>query len=216
MMKHILVYGDSLSWGIIPNSRKRLSFDKRWPGVVENQLHGHGLAVRITENCLNGRRTVWSDPFKAGRDGSEGLAQLIEISSPLSLVVLVLGTNDFQVMHTNNAWMSAQGMVKLIDIIRQAPIEPGMPIPDILVVAPPRMLAPKGPVAAKFEGAELKCVGLADALKAVAEEQQVYFYDSADVTEASEVDGIHLDESQHQVLGQALAGVIKCIIELQE
>jgi lysophospholipase L1-like esterase len=107
-------------------------------------------------------------------------------------------------------------MVKLIDIIRQAPIEPGMPIPDILVVAPPRMLAPKGPVAAKFEGAELKCVGLADALKAVAEEQQVYFYDSADVTEASEVDGIHLDESQHQVLGQALAGVIKCIIELQE
>ncbi len=215
-MKHILVYGDSLSWGIIPNSRKRLSFDRRWPGVVENQLQGDGVTVRITENCLNGRRTVWSDPFKAGRDGSEGLAQLIEISSPLSLVVLLLGTNDFQIMHTNNAWMSAQGMSKLINIIRQAPLEPGMLVPDILVVAPPKMLAPKGPVAAKFEGAELKCVGLAEALKTVAEEQQVYFYDSADVTDASRVDGIHLDEDQHQVLGKALADVLECILELQE
>lgn len=215
-MKHILVYGDSLSWGIIPNSRKRLSFDKRWPGLVESQLQGHGLAVRVTENCLNGRRTVWSDPFKSGRDGSEGLAQLIEISSPLSLVVLLLGTNDFQVMHANNAWMSAQGMVKLINIIRQAPIEPGMPIPDILVVAPPKMLAPKGPVAAKFEGAELKCVGLSESLKTIAEDQQVYFFDAGDVTEASRVDGIHLDEDQHQVLGLALADVLKCILELQE
>ncbi len=215
-MKHILVYGDSLSWGIIPNSRRRLSFNKRWPGVVENQLQGQGVNVRITENCLNGRRTVWSDPFKAGRDGSEGLAQLIEINSPLSLIVLLLGTNDFQVMHTNNAWMSAQGTVKLINIIRQAPIEPGMPVPDILVVAPPQMLAPKGPVAAKFEGAQRKCVGLADALKSVTEEQQVYFYNSADATEASRVDGIHLDEDQHQTLGLALADVLKCILELQE
>ena len=34
-MHHILVYGDSLSWGIIPNTRRRLSFAERWPGVME-------------------------------------------------------------------------------------------------------------------------------------------------------------------------------------
>ncbi|SFG45787.1 SGNH/GDSL hydrolase family protein [Neptunomonas qingdaonensis] len=215
-MKQILVYGDSLSWGIIPGSRKRLAFDKRLPGVVEKQLLAQGHAIRVIENCLNGRRTVWSDPYKPGRDGSEGLGQAIEICSPLALVVLMLGTNDFQVMHHHNTWMSSQGMAKLITIIRQAPIEPGMPVPDILIVAPPKMLSPKGPVAVKFEDAEHKCIGLADALKRVAEEQQVYFFDASDVTEASRIDGIHLDEDQHQTLGLALSEVIKCIIELQE
>jgi len=38
-MKQILVYSDSLTWGIIPLTRKRLSFDDRWPGVMENALN---------------------------------------------------------------------------------------------------------------------------------------------------------------------------------
>ena len=36
------------------------------------------------------------------------------------------------------------------------------------------------------------------------------------MTEASRIDGIYLDEDQHQVVGQALSEVLKCIIELQE
>lgn len=82
-MEQILIYSDSLTWGIIPNTRQRLPFDQRWPGVCERKLLEQGFKVRILENCLNGRRTVWSDPFKAGRDGSEHLAQVIEMHSPL-------------------------------------------------------------------------------------------------------------------------------------
>jgi hypothetical protein len=36
---------------------------------------------------LNGRRTVWDDPFKPGRNGLAGLAQRIEMHSPLALVI---------------------------------------------------------------------------------------------------------------------------------
>ncbi len=68
--KQILVYSDSLTWGIIPNTRKRLPFEKRWTGVFENALNTKDSNVRVIENCLNGRRTVWSDPYKDGRDGS--------------------------------------------------------------------------------------------------------------------------------------------------
>lgn len=203
-MKQILVYADSLTWGIIPNTRKRLTFDKRWPGVFENGLLEKGLSVRVIENCLNGRRTVWSDPFKPGRDGSEGLGQVIEMHSPLDLVILLLGSNDFQCTHNNNAWLSAQGMAKLINLIRQAPIEPGMPIPEILVVAPPVIHEAKGTLLRKFEGAENRCANLAQELKQVAQEQQVLFFDMNTVTEASRVDGIHLDEDQHETFGKAL------------
>src|SRR5271165_4429661 len=94
-MQQVLVYSDSLSWGIIPNTRKRAPFDARWPGVMEIELTGQRRSVRVIEDCLNGRRTAWEEPFNAGRNGLEGLAQRIEINSPLSLVVLMLGTNDF-------------------------------------------------------------------------------------------------------------------------
>jgi len=203
-MQQILVYSDSLSWGIIPDSRQRLPFDQRWPGVLEHSLNSSGYKVRVLENCLNGRRTVWEDPFKPGRNGACGLGQVIEMHSPLSLVIVMLGSNDFQCTHNNNAWLSAQGMATLITTIRQAPIEPGMPIPDILVVAPPTIVEPKGAVAYKFDKAETRCTGLVEALEDIASQYHVAFFDANRVTGPSVVDGIHLDQDQHQTLGRML------------
>ena len=207
-MDQILIYSDSLTWGIIPNTRQRLTFDKRWPGVFEKMLSKLGHDVRVIENCLNGRRTTWGDPFKEGRDGSQGLAQIIEMHSPLKLVILMLGSNDFQCTHNNNAWLSAQGTAKLIQIIRQAPIEPGMSTPEIMIVAPPPIIEPKGVIANKFNGAEKRCVGLAVELERVAENCFTHYFNAGSVTDASAVDGIHLDENQHQLLGEALAHAV--------
>jgi lysophospholipase L1-like esterase len=207
-MQHILVYADSLSWGIIPMTRSRLEFDRRWPGVMENHLNGDGKVVRVIEDCLNGRRTVWDDPFKPGRNGLAGLAQRIEVHSPLSLVVLMLGTNDFQSMHPHNAWHSAQGMAALVACIRQAPIEPGMPVPPILIVVPPPIDVPKGPLAPKFSGGERKCIGLAAEYRDVATALGCHYFDAGTVTTASRVDGIHFDADQHLLLGKAMADVV--------
>ena len=216
-MEQILIYADSLTWGIIPNTRKRLSFEKRWPGLFEKSLISKGYNVRVIENCLNGRRTAWRDPFKEGRDGSQGLAQVIEMNSPLKLVILMLGQNDFQCTHDNNAWLSAQGTKKLISIIRQAPIEPEMPSPEILVIAPPQIIKPKGVISPKFKDSEKRCIGLAYELKKISKENSTYYFDASSVTEASVVDGIHLDEEQHKILGEAIADKVAGInIFLQE
>ncbi len=86
---------------------------------------------------------MFEDPYKPGRNGLRGLAQRIEIHSPLSLAILMLGTNDFQSMHLHQAWHAAQGMAALITAIRSAPVEPGMVIPPILVIAPPPSHNPK-------------------------------------------------------------------------
>ena len=204
-MQHILVYADSLSWGIIPLTRQRLAFEARWPGVMETVLNAEGRAVRVHEDCLNGRRTVWEDPYKPGRNGLQGLAQRIEIHSPLALVILMLGTNDFQSMHPHNAWHSAQGIAALITAIRQAPIEPDMPVPPVLVAAPPPIRTPKGPIAGKFVGGDEKCAGLAEAYREVADSLDCAFFDAATVTTSSQVDGVHLDADQHAALGEAMA-----------
>ena len=210
-MQHLLVYSDSLTWGIIPSTRRRLAFDARWPGVMENTLNQGAGAWRVVEDCLNGRRTVWEDPFKPGRNGLAGLAQRIEVNSPLSLVILMLGTNDFQSVHQYTPAHSAAGIAALVGAIRQAPIEPGMPVPPILIVAPPPIVAPLGPIAAKFTDAARKSAGLAAALRATATELGCHFFDAGSVTGASLVDGIHLDADQHAVLGKAIAA---CVADL--
>jgi lysophospholipase L1-like esterase len=212
-MHQILVYGDSLTWGIIPNARRRLSFDERWPGVMENELTRLGNRVRVIEDCLNGRRTVWDDPFKPGRNGLQGLAQRIEVNSPLALVILMLGTNDFQFSHPyNNAWSAAQGINVLVGEIRKAPIEPGMPVPPILIVCPPPILSPRGAIAEKFSGAEQRCRGLTDAYRSVAADSGCEFFDAGTVTPVSQIDGIHLDSDQHEKLGRSLADKVVSIL----
>jgi lysophospholipase L1-like esterase len=204
----VLVYSDSLSWGIVPTTRQRLPFDARWPGVMEIALTRQGHSVRIIEDCLNGRRTVWEDPFKPGRNGSVGLEQRIEINSPLSLVMLMLGTNDFQSLHPHTAWHAAQGIGTLVNAIRRAPIEPGMPVPPVLVIAPPPILIPKGPIAPKFTGGGDKSLGLAAAYRDIAAELGCHYFDAGSVIAASPADGIHLDADQHERLGNALAGLV--------
>lgn len=211
-MKQVLVYSDSLTWGIIPNTRKRLEFEARWPGVLEGALNSNGIQVRVIEDCLNGRRTVWDDPFKSGRNGLEGLAQRIEIHSPLDMVILMLGTNDFQSVHSHNAWHSAQGIRTLILEIRAAPIEPGMPIPEILVIAPPEIQSPKGIMAPKFAGANVKCRGLAAEYRKTTEELDCHFFDAGSVTTTSKIDGIHLDKDQHHDLGGAIGEIVSRLL----
>ena len=211
-MKQILVYSDSLTWGIIPNTRKRLEFGDRWPGFMENKLNEARANARVIENCLNGRRTAWDDPYKPGRNGLQGVQQVIEMHSPLDLVIIALGTNDFQSMHQLNAWHSAQGLKALIGEIREAPIEPGMSIPPILVVVPPMIETPKGPIAPKFSGGEGKILGLAEEYQLVATELDCHYFDCSSVTSASTVDGIHLDKNQHHIVGGAIANVVLNLI----
>jgi lysophospholipase L1-like esterase len=211
-VKQILVYADSLSWGMIPSTRERLSFCERWPGVLEDRLDETAIPARVIENCLNGRRTVFEDPYKPGRNGSQGLAQVIESHSPLALVILMLGTNDFQSMHPHDASHAAMGIATLVRIVRDAPIEPGMPVPPILIVAPPPIGEPRGEVREKFLGAAAKCVGLAAAYRRVAGQLDCAFFDASTVTSSSRVDGVHLDVDQHLALGEALAEQVRPLL----
>ena len=216
-MHQILIYADSLTWGIIPNTRERLPFDRRWPGVLENILLRGGLRVRVLEDCLVGRRTVWEDPFKPGRNGREGLAQRVEMHSPLSLVILLLGTNDFQFSHPyNDAWAASQGIAALVAEIRNAPIEPGMPIPPILVVSPPLIRTPKGSIAPKFRGADDRCTDLPKAYEQVAVELGCDYLNAETVTRSSTIDGVHLDADQHVILGTAIADTVRDILKRRD
>ena len=142
------------------------------------------------------------------------IQQNIEIHSPLALVILMLGTNDFQSMHQFTPWHSAQGIAALVNAIRQAPIEPGMSIPPILIVVPPPIGDPKGPIAPKFMGGAQKCLKLAAAYQEIAKEMDCFCFDAGSITSSSQIDGVHLDQNQHQRLGLAISKIVSKTLDL--
>ena len=86
-------------------------------------------------------------------------------------------------------------------------------MPALLVAAPPPIREPRGPIAPKFLGALAKCVGLAVEYQRVAVEEGASFFDVASVVQSSFVDGVHLDADQHSLLGRALAGVVRPLLQ---
>ena len=179
---------------------------------MENNLNAQGIPVRVIEDCLNGRRTVFEDPYKPGRNGLIGLAQRIEVNSPLALVILMLGTNDLQSMHPHTAWHAAQGIAALVRAIREAPVEPGMPVPPVLIMAPPAIGTAKGTIAPKFLGSDRKCAGIAEEYSRIADETDCHFMNAGTVTPASSIDGVHLDADQHARLGAAVAKKVEKLL----
>ena len=151
---------------------------------------------------------MYEDPIKPGRNGLIGLAQRIEINSPLALVIIMLGTNDFQASHNHTAADAAKGMQALIHAIRNSPVEPGMQVPEILVIAPPPIREPKGDIAAKFQGGDKKCIGLAETYQALCQDEHCHFFDAATVTSSSKVDGVHFDADQHLAFGKAMTELL--------
>jgi lysophospholipase L1-like esterase len=197
----VLCYGDSMSWGIVPGTRLRHAHDKRWTGILQ-QLLGEG--VRVIEECLNGRTTVWDDPFRPGRNGKDLLLPILHSHSPIDLVIIFLGTNDLQSIHGVGAYESSLGAGVLVDIVQGCRAEPMLAASRVLLLAPPRIGKLGVTMAEKFHGAEEKSAQFTRCYARIAEERGCFFLDAAEFIQPSEVDGVHLDELQHRQLAAAL------------
>jgi len=87
-----------------------------------------------------------------------------------------------------------------------------MPQPPVLVMAPPPIGDPKGPIAPKFAGGEAKSRGLAEEYRKASAELGCHFFDARTVTPSSRVDGVHLDADQHLKLGEGMAGEVRALL----
>ena len=198
-MKSVLCYGDSLTWGDRPDGTGRHPLPDRWPGALAARL---GQGVEVVAEGLNGRTTAWDmlDGGPADRNGARHLPVALHSHAPLDLVILMLGTND-AINLRSDVYRTALGMKRLVEIALWHPYPRGLPRPQVLVVAPPRIRV------CDWAGeAEVAVVdGLGAAYAQVASEFGVAFFDAAPVALGSTVDGVHLDADVSRGLGEALA-----------
>ena len=217
-MKTILCYGDSNTWGYIPGTGSRFSPEIRWPGVLQRSL---GSEYKVEEAGLNGRTTIWDDPFDPWRNGRDGLIPALRMAAPLDLVILMLGTNDLK---WHNAWESARGCKALITAMQEQAGQFSGGRAEVLLVSPPEIVGPLSPMVSNPEEGDL-----AEASKQFrlyypmfAASVGVPCFDAASVAAPAPVgtvlpgggigDGVHLPADAHLALGEALAAEVKKIL----
>jgi lysophospholipase L1-like esterase len=122
----------------------------------------------------------------------------------------MLGTNDLKHRINASAAEIAAGAGMLADIVAGSGCGPNGSAPQALLVCPPP-IALVDELDDEFEGGEEKSRQLAGHFAAIAEARSCAFFDAGALIAASDVDGVHLDESAHARLGEAIAEHVRLL-----
>jgi len=202
--KTILCFGDSNTWGSIPlqHPHKRYPRSIRWPYALQSLL---GDDYEVISEGLSARTLVAHNPDKPERTGITHLPALLRTAEPLSLVVIMLGTNDVKSIYNLSAVDIANHLGQTIELIQEYQkdlsvlvICPPTPIFNATGSIDPRMV--RGPEIFKI---------LPSLYKQVAEQHGAYFINAQDHISSSTVDGYHLDKEAHLKLAEVISEFIK-------
>jgi lysophospholipase L1-like esterase len=208
-MKTVMCFGDSITWGQDPVTRARHPYEARWPGALQRAMPG----IRVIEEALCDRITIWDDPFVEGRNGKAMLGPLLESHAPVDVLAIMLGTNDLQRHFHKGAGEVAIGVGTLIELAQRSRCGPDGGAPAILVIAPHRFggMAPMERI--YFSGKEQDATALGESLRIVADCYGCGFLDASDVVTAG-ADGIHLDADNHGKLAAAVQVKLEAMLQL--
>jgi lysophospholipase L1-like esterase len=169
-----------------------------------------GPEFLVIEEGLNGRTTVWEDPVEGDKMGKRHLLPCLLSHAPLDLVVLLLGTNDLKMRYSAPSCDIAAGVGVLMDIIMASSAGKAGAAPALLLLAPPPLAAVSTTAfGGMFEGGAEKSRELGKLYKEAARLRGCSFIDTGVLIRSSEIDGIHLEENDHQALGQAVAREVR-------
>lgn len=204
-MPVIVAFGDSNTWGYDPATGGRFPRPQRWASVLQREL---GCDFEVIAEGLNGRTTVHDDPIEPYRSGADALPPCLMSHAPVDLLILALGCNDLKKRFSLSPFDIAEGAARLIFLARAYGQGPDGGAPKILLVTPPPVAKLTG-YAEMFEGAAEKSRLLGARFRAVAERERVAFLDAGSVIRCSDLDGIHYEADQHELLGRAAAKAVR-------
>ena len=207
--KTVLCYGDSITWGYNPANSNRMMFNERWTGVLDNGL---GEDYNVIAEGLNGRTTIWDDPFNNSyKNGLKYLVPCLESHKPIDICILLLGTNDLKKRFNLSEMDIAKGIRILIDKIKKSGTGVNGSTPKIILMVPP-YIKKSNRFPDEFEDSYRKSRNLPDYYAQIAIDYNCEFLDTSKIIVASELDGVHPDVGEHLKLGNAVLEMVKNIM----
>lgn len=214
--KYILCYGDSNTHGYNPVNRQRYPEEIRWTGRLAMLL---GNDYRIIEEGLNSRTTNLEPEGEPWRSGLNYLEACVRTHLPLDLVVFMLGSNDMKLCFRQTEHTIGENIRRLIRKTRSVCLDKCGSTCPILIVSPMKIseAISRCEFDDVFGGQRAVALSsrLAPVYEKVAREEGCYFLDAAEVTEAGETDGLHLEEEGHRKLALAMEQKIRMIMEAE-
>jgi lysophospholipase L1-like esterase len=209
-MPTILCYGDSNTWGAVPNKSRRYTAKERWPALLNDLLaHSFSGSIEIIEAGQPGRTTVHDDPFEGEKNGLKYLRPCLESHLP-DVVVVMLGTNDLKSRFSLTPYDVGLGITRLVSEIFSFTHMAKPRSPKVLLVSPPPIFE-VGYFADMFAGGAEKSQQLAQVYQHCAKQLNCAFFDAGTVVESCRKEGIHWKVDQHKKLAKALAVEIKTL-----
>ncbi len=207
-MKQILCYGDSNTWGADPaDDSRRFEWPVRWPGVLQrelgNEFHVVGGGPRRADDGL--RRSTASAPERQGP-----LAPALEMPCPARPGHPDAGDQRHQLRAHHGGGRPRTAPPSWLISSSAASWVRAAPRPKLLLVCPP----PVGPFENNWRpelwaGADEKSRALPQEFARVAAALGVPWLDAGRVVTTSPLDGWHLEASQHELLGVAVAARVR-------
>ena len=200
LVKQLLCYGDSNTWGLIAGTEQRYPWGVRWTSILQDKLYKKN--VRVLEEGLCGRTTVYDDFYRENRNGLKTLSLVLETHSPVDYAVIMLGTNDCKSVYNLTPRQVAQGMEQCINLLLKY-----IPAESILLVSPIHLgdKVWKTGFDPEFNQKSVEVSKkLQSEYKKLADKKKIRMIAASDYALASETDQEHLTEEGHNVLAQAV------------
>ena len=218
MKKHILCLGDSNTHGYCadPNdcadgALARFNEEERWTKLLQKALGDDYLVI---EEGLSGRTTVFNDPLYEALPAFPFLFPLLKSHEPLSMLIIMLGTNDVKERFNVSAPCIGIGMEQLVRKAKNLDCWGPGGKPNILIVCPPPIddRLNESPVAGTMgKGCPEKSRGLPAAYQAAAELTGSHFF-NAEGCEFNQIDYMHLTRKGHATLAAKLAELVPTLL----
>ena len=202
MIKRILCFGDSNTWGFIPAGRlQRYPEDVRWTGLLQDKLADRAKVIEFGLcGCESGGRNIHK-PFNT--DAQSLFPSVLLAAMPVDIVFIMLGTNDIK---QHNDWQSgdtAHNLQKLIFASRQM-----SPSAEIILAAPvcldERIVSdPDYSMQAVYDSH--LC---AEEIRTLAEAEHLRFFDSNECVHELGADGCHWTTESHAAFAEKLAAFL--------
>ena len=220
MRRHIVCLGDSNTHGYCADpadcadsSLFRFNEDERWTCLLQKAL---GEPYLVIEEGLSGRTTVFDDPVEEGLSALPYLRPCLKTHKPVSLLVIMLGTNDTKSRLSANAYSIGRGMERLVQTAQSVDCWGPDGRPNILIVAPKAIEEGvyTSPVANEMgPGCVEKSCQLAAEYQEVARRNGCAFLDANTLgLSCNSIDFMHLTRESHAKLAAALARIIPTLL----
>ncbi|MDO4647714.1 MAG: GDSL-type esterase/lipase family protein [Eubacteriales bacterium] len=208
-MKQILCFGDSNTWGYMPESKERYPWGVRWTSLLQQYFENQD--IRIIEDGIVGRTTSFDDPVRPYRNGVKELPRSLEANDGLDAVVLMLGTNDCKAAYNADAGRIAAGIETLIRQIRQNDANTKILLMSPIHLGTEVWRESYDPEFDRFSVEVSK--ELESEYRMLAHKYEIAFLAASDYAKPSDRDMEHMDEEGHKNLSMAVYGKLSELLD---